>query len=888
MAKGRKRKTVPIAGYGDRRVLYQHSPNVIDQFGPEDLHTSYYPLPGIDFHNNEQLSRWVEKYGAAPDILFRQGLAAPPLGKNASGLRHYTAAFSGDPRMNLNLDVPIGSQTPDVQAALAKLGIRQSDLLDTTESIWEDAIKQHGAYTPGISGTGFNSPVDLATLIASGDPAGDVHRNTLAGVVLGRMQEAGIPAASRMGTGWGAGTGYGPQSVGKSPYKLLEDEAAAARADGDIVRAQEIENQLYEGTTPGRGVNVPAPTGGTREYKVFDPSAVSITRIASILAAMGVGGSVASADDRYGDSSSKFSMPPAPPEPTADERAGIGPNDTLTAKAYKRAGQYLSDKAGEVGKYLSDAAGRGAKYVSDRFAEDLTPEDMAAFHANPPREMRVFHQYVDEAMQMPVVRIQGKTVSPAEYLKAAEDSGAVSPLSVQNAIASIKGLPFDERDEAAVALRDGLLDQMRMNLPGRYEPGAIDTEFDAGATPEQAAEFDRKGALEGRYQLTPEGEQGYQSERAYNLFSTFQNGSHRPVGANNAGKALAHVGGVLLSATGATGEAAETNRLAGSRYNTPEGRLNEALYWYWKGEPDGTAGDSLSGAKYPSLSSTTFEGVTTKMSNADNFLPRYNSQLSERYLYNLDMPSANRAILDRMRDDFYRTTPRYPAGSDPKQVREIIRELKDLDTEARQYASVEYPSFVKKYAMSPEAFGGAPTDFTGKSVYPDKPLTEVRPTYLSPFGEMMANYPRDLMDAQTIGSLGLSGLTGGTSLIGSLVSENNLAKTATKTAATAGRKAANFVTDAVGETPANYAITEVNRPAGSTGFFDNPEYHPLVTNYRGEPVRADDPNYELYKPSAYQKRDDRLRRILEAGTTMYGLPPARMAPAQRYISPMAQ
>jgi hypothetical protein len=879
MAKGRKK---PPA-----KMLYQHSPNVVEKFGGDDVYVNDYPVPGIDFHSNEQLARWVEKYGVAPDVLFRQGLAAPPLGKNASGLRHYSAEFVGDPGMILNLDVPINSQTRAVQDALDRIGIRRGILPDdvlgitgepmsTQELLWLNAMRNHGGFgntklsdldpTVDPSLEGPNAMRNIAEWAASGDPAADAIRNELSPIIIDRLvEDARIPAASRMGTGWGAGTAYGPQSLGKSPMKMLEDEAASARADGDILRAQEIENQLHEGTIPEKGVNLPAPNGGTREYKVFDENAVNIKRIASLLGAMGLGGSVASADDRYGDRVSKFSTPPAPPPASQNE-----PDNSFMGMA-----------------------GRAAKYVGDRFSDDLNPEDMAAFQAKPTREMRHFNAVVDEAMQMPVVRVKDgggtvHTITPARYFELAKKSGIVSEESVNNALASIKGMPFDQNDKTAIALRDGFLNQMRSNLPGRYEPGATDTEFDAGATPEQAAEFDKVGPAESRYRLTPQGEQGYQSERAYNLFSTFQNGTHRPIGANNSGKALAAVGGLALDMVGDTKGAAQTYNLAANRFNTPQGRMNEALQWWYTGQPNGTAGDSLGGAKYPSLSSTTFEGATTKMANADNFLPRYNQQLSERYLYNLDMPEANRVTLDRMRDDFYRTTPRYPAGADPKQARGIIRELKDLDTEARQYSSVEYPSFVKKYSMSPEAFGGATHDFTGKTVMPDKPMTPVKPTYLSPFGEMIANYPRDLADMQTIGELGLAGVTGGGSLIGSLINEKSMARGGAKVAKSLARGGARVGGESLGETPQNAAIMQVNLPDQHPGLFTPPEYHPLVTDFGGDPVRADDPNYEMYKPSAYQKRDDRLRRILEAGTTMYGLPPARMAPAQRYTSPMAQ
>ena len=827
--------------------FYYHSPNVDDQFIPADALHSPGPAIGLPMHQDPELFERIRQHGVAPDWLFRHGLAAPPLPGNESGLRHYVAQMDVDPQRIMNLDLPLEGQTQDVRTALAKMGIRTGDSLlgeprRISHALWENAMANTPAFAEDngwLPKTSLIEQEKLGNYYVDGtgqfDRDPESLRNLAAETMYQQLQDANLPMGVRTGTGLSAGSVYAKPVLNergeKSPSKMIQ------------------------------------------EARIFQPDKLEIIRRLAVPGAIGVGaaaaGGTASADDRYGDRLSKFSQP----EP---DNSFFG-------------------MLGQAGDYLQGKASGAAKYVGDRFSDDLTPEDMAAFQANPTREMRHFNAVVDEAMQMPVMRIKDEggsviTISPAQYFDLAKKSGipGLSEQTVNNAIASIKGMPFDENDKIAINLRDAFLNQMRSNLPGRYEPGATDTEFDAGATPEQAAEFDKAGPAESRYRLTPQGEQGYQSERAYNLFSTFQNGTHRPIGANNSGKALAAVGGLALDMFGDTQGAAQTYNLAANRFNTPQGRMNEALQWWYTGQPDGTAGDSLGGAKYPSLSSTTFEGVTTKMTNADNFLPRYNQQLSERYLYNLDMPEANRATLDRMRDDFYRTTPRYPAGADPKEVRGIIRELKDLDTEARQYSSVEYPSFVKNYTMSPEAFGGATHDFTGKTVMPDKPLAPVKPTYLSPFGEMVANYPRDLADMQGIAELGLAGVTGGGSLIGSLINERSLARGAAKVAKSLARGGGRIGTNTVGETPQNAAIMQVNLPDQHPGLFTPPEYHPLVTDFGGNPVRADDPNYEMYKPSAYQKRDDRLRRILEAGTTMYGLPPARMAPAQRYTSPMAQ
>ncbi|MFM8280821.1 MAG: hypothetical protein ACKN9Y_04390, partial [Bacteroidota bacterium] len=70
---------------------------------------------------------------------------------------------------------------------------------------------------------------------------------------------------------------------------------------------------------------------------------------------------------------------------------------------------------------------------------------------------------------------------------------------------------------------------------------------------------------------------------------------------------------------------------------SPTGRMDESLYWWKRGEPDGSVGTSSNGVKYPSLSATTLEGATTKLDSTDHYIPYYNQHLFERYLYNLDL-----------------------------------------------------------------------------------------------------------------------------------------------------------------------------------------------------------------------------------------------------------
>ena len=535
--------------------------------------------------------------------------------------------------------------------------------------------------------------------------------------------------------------------------------------------------------------------------------------------------------------------------------------ETLIQRLYRQAGQAVADSA--------DAAGT---YVAKRLDTQLYPDDMREFQTAPPSEYAQFLEAAWQAMEMPVVKIGDQAISPDQYLRMAAARSNLPESAVQTAKQSLTGMPFDEGDEAGIALRDALMGQLRDNLPGRNAEHGWDT----GATPEQAAEFAKSGPLESRYRLTPAGEKGYQSERVYNLLSTFQNGEHAPVWSDAGSKALGVLGAPFDFHAGIPGA---TPHLAASRFNTPTGRLKEGMYWWKQGTPDGTSGSSAGGAKYPSLSSTTLEGVTTKLDSTDNYIPYYNQQLPERYLYNLDLQAGDRGQLQRMRDDLFRVTPRYPANADPGEMRQLIRDLRDFDQKARGFANAEYPELVRKYAIPTEAFTGG-HDWAGRpSQVSGRP---VQPTYLSPFGEMIANYPRDAIDLQTVASLGLGGAKAAPTLLGGLVDASKsgakaVAKRAAGSAAGAIRRTVdNTLDDLVQEVPTNTAMQAVNQPGPTrstlnalSSFFE-PMESSIVTDAHGAPVRADDPEYRRHLDAAYRRRQNELRGLLDRGSNLYG------------------
>jgi hypothetical protein len=537
------------------------------------------------------------------------------------------------------------------------------------------------------------------------------------------------------------------------------------------------------------------------------------------------------------------------------------PEETLIQRLYRQAGQAIAESA--------DAAGT---YVAKRLDTQLYPDDLRDFQKAPPLEYAQFLEAAWQAMDMPVVKIGEQVISPDEYLRTAAVRSSLPDSAVRTAKQSLTGMPFDESDEAGIALRDALLGQLRDNLPGRNAENGWDT----GATPEQSAEFAKAGLLESRYRLTPEGEKGYQSERVYNLLSTFQNGEHAPVWSDVASKALGVLGAPFDFHAGIPGA---TPHLAASRFNTPTGRLKESMYWWNQGQPDGTSGSSAGGAKYPSLSSTTLEGVTTKLDSTDNYIPYYNQQLPERYLYNLDLQTGDRAQLQRMRDDLFRVTPRYPANADPREMRQLIRDLRDFDQQARGFANAEYPELVRKYAIPTGAFAGG-HDWAGKPS--EATIRPVEPSYLSPFGEMTANYPRDAIDLQTVASLGLAGAKAAPTLLGGLMDASrsgvkSMAKTAGVSAAGAIRRTVdNTLDDLAQEVPTNTAMQAVNQPGPTrstlsalSSFFE-PMETSIVTDGQGAPVRANDPAYQTRLDEAYRHRQNELRRLLDRSTTLYG------------------
>ena len=123
--------------------------------------------------------------------------------------------------------------------------------------------------------------------------------------------------------------------------------------------------------------------------------------------------------------------------------------ETLIQRLYRQAGQAVADSA--------DAAGT---YVAKRLDTQLYPDDMREFQTAPPSEYAQFLEAAWQAMEMPVVKIGDQAISPDQYLRMAAARSNLPKSAVQTAKQSLTGMPFDEGDEAGIALRDALMGQL--------------------------------------------------------------------------------------------------------------------------------------------------------------------------------------------------------------------------------------------------------------------------------------------------------------------------------------------------------------------------------------------------------------------------------------------
>jgi hypothetical protein len=300
----------------------------------------------------------------------------------------------------------------------------------------------------------------------------------------------------------------------------------------------------------------------------------------------------------------------------------------------------------------------------------------------------------------------------------------------------------------------------------------------------------------------------------------------------------------------------------------------------------------MTGAKYPSLSTTTLEGLSNKLSNTDNYLPYFAQQLSEGRVYNPDLsmrelgldtsPQAwgaappmtgptpsiplpprdeyygrENSLIQDLRNKLYRTTPQYPAGADPAEMAQLTRDLRDFDMMNRGFANAQYPVMLKSMGMEPR--------------------------FMTPAEEMAANAPRDMADASLLfGALGK--LPKAVASASKVASHADLARMAGRQAAGGAGYLASEIKN---EMPVNFAMQLSNQrgndalPVGEEAynFAFEPMDRSIVTMPDGTPASPDDRYYESdWLPDAYKKRENMLRSLLDRGKNLYK--PAVTAPSR--------
>jgi hypothetical protein len=184
---------------------------------------------------------------------------------------------------------------------------------------------------------------------------------------------------------------------------------------------------------------------------------------------------------------------------------------------------------------------------------------------------------------------------------------------------------------------------------------------------------------------------------------------------------------------------------------------------------------------------------------------------------------------------------------------------------------------VRNYAIPVEAFTTG-HDWMGQPTQVD--TSPVEPTYLSPFGEMLANYPRDAVDLQTLLTLGFGGAKAAPSLLGGLMDASKSGaraagrRLATSAAGAIRRTVDNTVDDLAQEIPTNTAMQAANQQgptrstSGAISSFFSPMETSIVTDEDGNPVRADDAEYRRHLDAAYLRRQSELRGLLDRGTNL--------------------
>lgn len=707
MASGRRPRPVRQSP-----LLYHHTPMVTDQFEAADTVSSVTPVPGIDFHSSPELFSRIRQQGVAPDWMFRQGLAAPATPENESGLRHYAAEFTGDPNRVLNLDVPLGSQTPEVRESLKKLGIRHDDAwsggqLTVPELLWQRGL---GKYADD-----YLEAERAARAVAGSTPAPEgldieALRNEAAPSILQALTETGIPAASRQGTGYQAGGFYLPRQ----------------------------------------------PSRPVREVKVFDPNAVRVVRALSAPGAVLAGlASEARADEPNtvmageGEGLQDYLQRMQPPRQR---------DQTLGETVKEAVSQYLP----YYGQEMLGTAKPLTAYSRD-FPE---MEDFRSRVSKTLKESKVIRG------ELPL-RFPGEpdAVTPAEY---AATLMGLDPDEAGVEFATTALLPHflgEAKPDAPFAKEaQEVLVKLRAQGMGGEEqvfPGQTLAQREARITgPLQ----------DGRYTTSEGLDKNLAATRAFNLLSTLQQSPQfRPNYANAASGVLPLIGAAMSLPFGqgeegtVGGDTWEQfwNRNVVSNENPVRARVLEALAnerLADEGEFAGQYRSSVTGGYYPQTSWTTAEGMDRQSNDNANQNAFWNEYVLPQFFVGtpvytpatrhpglqgtpeFDRGKALRSVIA----DSLREVPIVPEGVTPAEAETVGRQAKEyLDQQSRQ--------FMHNYPMYQRAWNSVLDGLTGPGGEALNDALRVQEySYPSPALNYAANAPAYWLDAPTIATLGVS------------------------------------------------------------------------------------------------------------------------------------
>lgn len=420
--------------------------------------------------------------------------------------------------------------------------------------------------------------------------------------------------------------------------------------------------------------------------------------------------------------------------------------------------------------------------------------------------------------------------------------------TIKSAFNSLRGLPTTPEGKS---LSDQFLNHMQsISYGGDSAPDASVTQGQYKQWQQEAGgpELSAIGSTYGEgaaNRVTPAGKQMFNNQRDYEFLRTFQEGVHAPGYQTSFYPYAASAVGQFLDPT------LETRNLFLSRdKGGPQGRMEEALYWYDQSDPafDKAAGQpdrykgGLMGSRYSDLSPLTSKGFNETVSNSDNPVGVWftGGELAARgpftklFTQPLSTVQAIRDMRNQMtvNNNSGRPVPILP-DTDPTLGANAM-----LDNEAARQHQQKQAS-----AYAPQIL----------------PYLGMKPSYLSPAGEFGANFIGDVLaDPGTAFGLGKAAIL-------NTIKAPTLASKAMAPLRTVGNYARyGLPGEMPTESVTNATLYQTQQdPMKPTGLFEAEESNPNVV-MGGMGIKADDPRYQQAYDQGIELQRQRLNRIGQA------------------------